>query len=85
MKERILKGWTVIRALYLAMGIVIIIQSAMQREWLGLLFGAYFASMGIFRFGCAGGNCFGGNCDIQTVHPSKTENKNVEFEEVKTK
>jgi len=57
MKERILTGWTFVRALYLAIGIIIIIRSAMQQQWFGVLFGGYFAAMGLFSFGCAAGNC----------------------------
>jgi hypothetical protein len=45
------------------MGILVIIQSAMISQWLGVVLGAYFASMGLFAFGCASGNCLGENCD----------------------
>lgn len=62
MKKRIFNGWTFSRALYTLIGIFIMIQSVMQREWAGVLLGGYLASMGIFSFGCAAGNCFGGSC-----------------------
>jgi hypothetical protein len=62
MKERILTGWNFLRVIYVAIGMLIIIQSIMQHEWLGLLPGGYFAFMGIFAFGCASGNCFGRAC-----------------------
>lgn len=62
MKQRILTGWTFARALYTILGIAIIVQSLIQREWFGVPLGAYFASMGIFAFGCAAGACFGGSC-----------------------
>lgn len=57
MKDRILKNWTLMRIIYAVMGIAIIVNSVMVREWFGILFGAYFAAMGIFSFGCAAGNC----------------------------
>ncbi|MEO5643631.1 MAG: hypothetical protein ABIQ40_06325 [Bacteroidia bacterium] len=57
MKNRILTGWTLRRGFYLAAGIFLLIQSIMDHEWLIALPGIYFASMGIFAFGCASGNC----------------------------
>ena len=65
MKERILTNWTFTRALYLLMGSALIIQSAISQQWFGVLFGSYFASMGLFAFGCAAGNCFGENCAVE--------------------
>lgn len=83
MKERILTGWTFTRGLYLLMGILVIIQSAMQQQWFGVLFGGYFASMGLFAFGCASGNCFGGNCATEPQQKTNTTIQDVAFEEVK--
>ena len=82
MKKRILTGWTFSRALYALMGIFIIIQSVMQREWIGILPGVYFAAMGIFSFGCAAGNCFGGSCYNQPK-PDSTSTEEIKFEEIK--
>ncbi|MFD1096173.1 hypothetical protein [Salegentibacter chungangensis] len=57
MKNRLLKGWTIQRSLFLIMGILVIFQSADAGQWLGLLLGGYIAFMGLFAFGCAGGGC----------------------------
>lgn len=57
MKERILTGWNFPRVFYVLIGSVVLIQSWMQNQWVGILFGAYFAAMGLFAFGCAAGNC----------------------------
>jgi hypothetical protein len=65
MKKRILTGWSFTRVLYLILGGMIIAQSIVNIEWLGIVIGAYFSSMGLFAFGCASGNCFGGNCEVQ--------------------
>lgn len=81
MKDRILSKWTFTRVLYVIMGIVVIIQSVMSKQWLGIGFGAYFTAMGVFAFGCAAGNCFGGNCKV-TPKPN-TNIHNTDFEEVK--
>ena len=83
MKNRILTNWTFMRALYLLMGIAVIIQSVKSQQWFGILIGAYFASMGLFAFGCAAGNCYGGNCSIQPEQKLNTVIQDVEFEEVK--
>jgi len=81
MKDRILTNWTFVRVLYLLMGLLVIGQSAMSHQWIGILFGGYFASMGLFAFGCASGNCFGGSCAVEPKQ--KTTIQDVEFEEVK--
>ena len=57
MKDRILKGWTLQRGLYLFLGLFLMIHSAIDGLWPGILFGGYFAAMGFFSFGCAAGNC----------------------------
>ena len=85
MKNRILNNWTFMRALYLLMGIAVIVQAVMSQQWFGVLFGGYFASMGLFAFGCAAGNCYGGNCATEPKKKSNTTIQDVEFEEVKTK
>ncbi len=68
MKERILTGWTIPRGLYLAFGLYIIIESVARQQWFGVVFGSYFAAMGLFAFGCASGACFGGNCAVTPNH-----------------
>lgn len=62
MKGRILKNWSLIRVVYIVLGLLIMVQTTMSREWLGVLIGGYFVFMGIFSIGCASGNCSGGNC-----------------------
>ncbi len=59
-------GWNFRRGLYVVLGSLVMIQSVIAREWAGVGLGAYFASMGVFAFGCAGGNCFGGSCAVNT-------------------
>lgn len=85
MKERILPNWTFTRVLYLIIGSAIIFQSVMSQQWVGVAFGSYFASMGLFAFGCAAGNCFGGSCEVETKQKSTTTIQDVDSEEVKAK
>lgn len=83
MKERILTNWTITRVLYLIIGIYIIAEAINTAQWFGVVFGTYFAAMGLFAFGCAAGNCYGGNCATQPVPKSKTNLEEVDFEEIK--
>lgn len=50
-------AWSFRRVLYLGLGTLMIVQSIVNNMWIGVLFGAYFAAMGLFAFGCAGGQC----------------------------
>jgi hypothetical protein len=52
----------------------------MSQQWFGVVFGGYFASMGLFAFGCAAGNCA-----AEPLQKSNTTIEDVKFEEVKTK
>lgn len=79
MKERILKGWTARRVIYLVLGIIIMIQAYKDGQWPGILAGAYFAAMGFFAFGCAGGACFGN----VPYRGKQNHTDDVEFEEVR--
>lgn len=85
MKQRILTGWTFSRVLYLAMGIIILIQSVMIRQWMGMVLGLYFAAMGIFAFGCAAGNCFSSAGRMPRTSKQETDGQDISFEEIKTK
>ncbi len=82
MRQRILTGWTFQRALFLIMGTIMVVQSAMQKQWVGVAVGGYFASMGLFSFGCAAG-CYGGSCSTQ--QPVKPDIQPSEFNGVREK
>ncbi len=60
MKDRLLYGWTFQRGFYLLAGLIMGIVSIINGEWIGVVIGIYFASMGLFSFGCAGGHCHTG-------------------------
>lgn len=80
MKNRILTGWTLIRGFQFIIGSIVIIASIAEKQWPGILFGGYFAAMGLFAFGCASGNC-----SMLTRKKFKHNQQEVEFEEIKTK
>jgi hypothetical protein len=78
MKERLLTGWNFMRVLYLIAGIMMLVQSVADRQWLLALIGLYFAGMGLFAVGCAGGSCYAPPVARNSDRPDNTE-----FEEVK--
>ena len=71
MKERILTNWTFSRGLYAVVGFGLVIKGFMSQNWTGVLIGGYFSLMGIFAFGCAGGHCYGGNCEVEPAKKGK--------------
>ena len=85
MKNRVLSGWSFQRVLYLILGGIVIVHSVIEKQWIGVLLGGYFAAMGLFAFGCAAGSYFCEDCSAEPGQNSKTNTQDVEFEEVKTK
>jgi len=57
MWHRLTTNWTFIRGIYVLMGVFIVIQSAQEHFWAGIVFGGYFFVMGLFGLGCASSNC----------------------------
>ena len=55
--QRLLKGWNVMRLLFTLSGTYIVIDALMSTNWIALLPGVYFLTMGLLGFGCAGANC----------------------------
>ena len=58
MMERMLTGWSFTRVVYILMGSYLAIQAISEEHWAFVPLGLYFASMGLFAFGCAAGNCY---------------------------
>ncbi|MGB5025705.1 MAG: hypothetical protein WBO44_10160 [Saprospiraceae bacterium] len=85
MLKRIQSGWTFIRFIYLIFGGYIVVESILDHQWLGLALGIYFASMGLFGFGCASGNCFGAMSQPETNRDSKDLIEEIQYDEVKGK
>ena len=83
MRERLLTGWTFQRVLFLIMGGFILIQSIIDRQWFGIIFGIYFFSMGLFAIGCAAGNCYGVNSSFGNDKKTTASITDVDYEEVK--
>ncbi|WP_282637403.1 hypothetical protein [Sphingobacterium thalpophilum] len=52
--NRYLRNWNLMRVLRLALGIFIIVQGIMQKEWLLLGLGSLFSLMPLMNAGCCG-------------------------------
>lgn len=81
MIQRITTGWTFVRAFYLIMGGIVLAEAIATTQWIGGIFGLYFAAMGLFGWGCAAGNCYTGN---YTINNSQSP-ADIEFEEITDK
>ena len=71
MLNRILTGWTWIRAAYFLIGTWVIVQSALEGEWIGVILGILPTTMGLFGLACAGGGCGITSCHIKPEETSK--------------
>lgn len=65
MKARIFSNWSIVRLLYVVLGILICIQAIYSEQWFELIIGAYFLVMAVFAIGCATGNCVDNSCEVE--------------------
>jgi hypothetical protein len=56
--KKLLLGWNFKRMLFIGMGILIVIQAFITKQWFGIVLGSYFIGMGAFALGCASGVCY---------------------------
>lgn len=82
MKERILGRWNTMRIVYTLFGLAALFTGIISKDWLVGFIGVVFTGMGIFSFGCAGGNCAPGNSFDYSEAIKKIESAEVVFEEV---
>jgi hypothetical protein len=80
MINKILNGWNWRRILYTSIGVMLMIQSFILREWFGVILGLYFTSMGLFAFGCAGNQCLPYVNEEYSLR--NAQNEKVNYEEV---
>lgn len=83
MKNRILKNWTIIRLLYVAIGGYTAISAFMDSQWIFVLVGALFTSMGVFGLGCASGSCQTNFSSGDSEDDNNKEIIEVQYEEIK--
>lgn len=54
MKQVIFSNWNFMRFLRLGLGMAILVQSAMIKDWTMAIVGLLFAAMAVFNLGCCG-------------------------------
>lgn len=54
MKQAIFSNWDFMRFVRLGLGIAIIVQSVIARDWMMGMMGVLFTSMPVFNIGCCG-------------------------------
>jgi len=52
--ERIIKGWNFVRLVRLALGLYIMIESIMTKEWILACAGLFLTGTAVFNVGCCG-------------------------------
>ena len=77
MKSGILANWNFMRFVRLALGIAIIVQSVIAKDWVMAVMGILFTSMPVFNVGCCGSN----GC-ATPVKNNEEQTKDISYEEV---
>jgi hypothetical protein len=77
MKQVIFSNWNFMRFLRLGLGIFIIVQSIMAKDWTMGILGLLFTAMPVFNIGC----CGTGGCNTPTKKTFETT-KDISYEEV---
>ncbi|MEP7232760.1 MAG: hypothetical protein ABI691_21045 [Ginsengibacter sp.] len=78
MKQAIFSNWNLMRFLRLALGIAIIVQSVVAKDWTMGIAGAVFTMMPVFNIGC----CGSGGCATTPPKRSSETTKDITYEEV---
>ena len=78
MKSGILSNWNLMRFVRLALGVAIIIQSVMAKDWVLGIIGVLFTSMPVFNIGC----CSTQGCSTPSNNGNKENTKDISYEEV---
>ena len=82
MKQSILGNWNFMRFVRLGLGIAIIVQSVIVKDWTMGILGLLFTCMPVFNIGCCGAN--GCNTDYKNNN-KKNDVTDVDYEEVVVK
>lgn len=77
MKQQILSNWNVMRFVRLGLGIAIIVQAVIARDWMMGILGILFTTMPVFNIGC----CATGGCNAP-VKKNTSTSKDISYEEL---
>ncbi len=78
MKQNILSNWNFMRFIRLVLGVAIIVQSVLVKDWTMGILGVLFISMPVFNIGC----CSVGGCAIPVNKKNTEAVKDISYEEV---
>jgi hypothetical protein len=78
MKQAILSNWNFMRFLRLGLGIFIIVQAVIAKDWTMGILGTMFTLMPVFNIGC----CGAGGCAVPPPKRTSETTKDITFEEV---
>ncbi len=82
LKQRLLKGWTLLRLVRLALALIITVEAWINSETLFAILGSFLAFQAMFNYGCCG--AMGCNIDHTKTKPgSLKEIETTTFSEVK--
>lgn len=79
MKQIILNNWNFMRVLRLALGLFILVQGALMKDWTLVALGGLFSLTPLFNIGC----CGVGGCSTPVQRNNIREREDITFEEVK--
>ncbi|HRN79733.1 MAG TPA: hypothetical protein PKY29_05225 [Ferruginibacter sp.] len=71
-----IKSWGWMRIIRLVLGIIIVIQGIMMKEWLYMILGGFFTLFALMNVGCCGTSC-------TVPRNSGNSSKPVTYEEIK--
>jgi hypothetical protein len=78
-KQRLLTGWSLMRVLRMAFGLIFAVQAVMMKDALVGLMSAFFLHQGVTNTGCCGESC----SPINDISHRKSDTVDITFEEVK--
>ncbi|MBX2984649.1 MAG: hypothetical protein LC109_01010 [Bacteroidia bacterium] len=76
----LLKGWNLMRILYLVMGVMMVVQAVQIHDWFVAIMGIALFSMGVFKMGCAGTKSC---CNTSNTQTPQDKKETITFEEIK--
>jgi hypothetical protein len=78
MIQSIWNNWNFMRFVRLVLGIAIIVQAVIAKDWTMGILGTLFTSMPVFNIGC----CGVGGCTTAAVKSNTESTKDITYEEV---